>query len=527
MASGSSSTLRNIPDIALRSAERFGERPAVIDGDASVTFTALKDQMVGVAASLVASGVQPGDRIGLWAPNSAVWISSALGILASGAWLVPVNTRFTAMEVVPILDKVDASLLFVSEGFLGEHQVEALRNEGPSLRALKDPVLLPGPGEESRPEWQAFLSRASASNRDAVFGRIAQLGADDVSDVIFTSGTTGKPKGVMLRHGASIRAFSAFNDAFGVREGDRTLVGLPFFHCFGYKAGWMVDLLAGATTYPLAVFDSGKVMEMIDRHAITHLPGAPTMFWSILEDPRRSGYDLSSLRSSIIGAAFIPVELVRRVRNELGVDTVIAGYGLTENHALVSLSLPDDPPEIVATTVGKVLDGMEVRTVDGDGRWLPPGAEGELMVRGYAHMSGYYRDQEATAASFTDGWLHTGDIGTVDERGYVRITDRKKDIYITGGFNVAPAEVENVLAGYEQISQVAVVGVPDERMGEVGAAFVVPAPERPPQPEDILAYARERLANYKVPRHVYLVDQLPTNATGKVLKDQLRARSAG
>ncbi|MBO0729386.1 MAG: AMP-binding protein [Acidimicrobiaceae bacterium] len=510
------SSPRNIPDIALRSAQQFGDRTAIVDGDICLTFTEVRDEMLKVACALTATGIQPGDRIGLWAPNSAVWITSALGILASGAWLVPINTRFKATEVATILDTVDASLLFVSEDFVAKKQLEAI--------GLDAPVLLPGLGEATRPEWEAFLGRASGSDPEVVLDRISRIGPEDVSDVMFTSGTTGKPKGVMLRHGTTIRAYSDFNARYGVGEGDRSLVALPFFHCFGYKAGWMVDLLAGATTYPLAVFDTRTVMSMIERYAITHLPGAPTMFWSVLEDPDRARYDLSSVRASIIGAAAIPVELVRRVRDDLGVNTVLAGYGLTESHALVSISMPGDTPELVATTVGKVLDSLEVRTIDSEGRPLPPGAEGELMVRGHVQMTGYYRDPEATAAAFTDGWLHTGDIGTVDEQGYVRITDRKKDIYITGGFNVAPAEVENVLAACEKISQVAVVGVPDERMGEVGAAFVVPASGLPTTAEDIVAYARERLANFKVPRHVLLVDALPTNATGKVLKDELRSR---
>jgi acyl-CoA synthetase (AMP-forming)/AMP-acid ligase II len=523
MGGRASSYPNSIPAVALRSAERFGDRIAIVDGEIYLSFDELKEQMLTVSSSLISTGVQAGDRIALWAPNSAVWITSALGILACGAWLVPINTRFTAREVEPILRAVDASLLLVADGFIGGERLQGIKEANPTLRAIADPVLLPDPGEQSRPEWDGFLRRGSSVPRVVTSDRLAKLGPQDVSDVIFTSGTTGTPKGVMLRHGASLRAYSAFNDSFGVSEGDRVLIGLPFFHCFGYKAGWLVDLLAGATTYPLAVFDGKKVMEMVELHAITHLPGSPTMFWPLLDDPERRKHDLSSVRAAIVGGASIPVTLVRRLQDDLGIDRVLSGYGLTENHAVISFSLPGDSPELVATTVGKVLDGMEVITVDNYDQPLSRGAEGELWVRGYAQMSGYFGDPASTAAAFSDGWLRTGDVGTVDENGYIRITDRKKDIYVTGGFNVAPAEVENVLMTCEQISQAAVVGVPDDRMGEVGAAFVVPVPGLELPPEFVMRYIRERLANYKVPRYVNTVDSLPINPTGKVLKDELRA----
>jgi acyl-CoA synthetase (AMP-forming)/AMP-acid ligase II len=519
------SAVTTIPAVALASSERFGTMTAVIDGDVTLTFTDVRDRMLAVGTSLLARGVQPGDRVGLWAPNSAAWICAALGILATGAWLVPVNTRFKSREVGYVLGTVDAGQLVVDDGFLGGHQLDDLRAEAPSLRALADPVLLPGPGQRTRPEWDAFLASGARTGMGDVLDRITRLGPEDVSDVIFTSGTTGFPKGVMLRHGASLRAYGAFNASFGVTESDRVVIVLPFFHCFGYKAGWMVNLRNGATTFPVAVFDGPSVMAMIDRYQITHMPGSPTMFWPLLDHPRRAEFDLSSLRAVIIGGAFVPVELVRRLKRELGVQTILNGYGLTENHAIVSISQPDDPSELVATTVGRVLDGLEVKVIDEAGHDAPVGAEGELLVRGYAHMSGYYGDPEASAAVFSDGWLHTGDVGTVDDERYVRITDRKKDIYITGGFNVAPAEVENALSACEQISQAAVVGVPDDRLGEVGAAFVVPGPGQRITADEVIAYARLHLANYKVPHLVEIVDALPLNATGKVLKNELRARA--
>jgi acyl-CoA synthetase (AMP-forming)/AMP-acid ligase II len=517
--------ISNVPVIALAGAARFGDRLAVVDGNVALSFNDVRGQMLAVASALIAGGVQPGDRVVLWAPNSGVWITSALGVLASGAILVPLNTRFTAREAAQVWSVVDPRFLLVAETFLGEGLVSDLLSFTAGTRYPRSELVpLPGPGEASGPGWDAFLNGAADGGQSVVLERMARIAPDDVCDIIFTSGTTGSPKGVMLRHGATLRAYRAVNESWGVSEGDRVLIGLPFFHCFGYKAGWMIDLLAGATTYPLAVFDDEMLLQLIERHLITHLPGSPTMFLPLLDERRRSRHDLSSLRAVLVGGASIPVELVRRLKDELGIDRILSGYGLTESHAIISLSRPNDSPEVVATTVGKVIDGLEVRAIDADGRPVPTGAEGELMVRGFTHMTGYYGDADATAAAFTDGWLHTGDIGSVDEQNYVRITDRKKDMYIVGGFNVAPAEVENVLCASPLIGQVAVVGMPDERLGEVGAAFVVPAPGRRVAPEDVVAYARDRLANFKIPRYVEIVDRLPMNPTGKVLKGELRAR---
>ncbi len=300
------------------------------------------------------------------------------------------------------------------------------------------------------------------------------------------------------------------------------MVPTPFFHCFGYKAGWMIGLMKGAVTFPIAVFEADAVLELIQRERITHMPGPPTMFSAVLDHPRRDEYDLSSLRQAIVGAATIPAVLVRRMRDELGIGSILSAYGLTENHALVSLTAPDDPPDVVATTVGRVLADVDLRVVDDAGHDAPAGEPGELLVRGPFLMTGYYEDADATSRTIVDGWLHTGDVGVLDTEGYLRITDRKKDMFIVGGFNVAPAEVEKALGAMAGIAQVAVVGIPDAYFGEVGAAFVIPTPGADVAPDDVMAYAREHLANYKVPRRVFLVEEFPVNATGKVLKNDLR-----
>jgi acyl-CoA synthetase (AMP-forming)/AMP-acid ligase II len=246
------------------------------------------------------------------------------------------------------------------------------------------------------------------------------------------------------------------------------------------------------------------------------------MFWGVLDHPNRGDYNLSTLRTALVSAASIPVELVERMKAELRLDVVMTGYGLTENHALGSFTRPTDSPSVVATTVGKMAPDLRARIVDDQGRELPNGQPGEVLIAGYAHMSGYYEDPEATESTIRDGWLYTGDVGVIDDEGYLRITDRKKDMYVMGGFNVAPAEVERALMRHGGVAEVAVIGIPDERFGEVGAAYVVPKTGATLNPDEVIAYARQNLANYKVPRHVEILAELPHNATGKVLKGWLR-----
>jgi acyl-CoA synthetase (AMP-forming)/AMP-acid ligase II len=288
----------------------------------------------------------------------------------------------------------------------------------------------------------------------------------------------------------------------------------------------MSCILRGATILPFQVFDVPKVLEMVARERVTVLPGPPTLLQGILDFPERATYDLSSLRLTVTGAAAVPVKLIERLRDEMTFETIITGYGLTETTGTAAMCRHDDDPETIANWSGRAIPDTEVRIVDDDGNEMPRGQPGEVVVRGYNVMQGYYDDPAETATTIdADGWLHTGDIGIMDERGYVRITDRKKDMFIVGGFNAYPAEIENLLLRNETLAQVAVVGVPDERLGEVGMAFVIPRPGAHVDPDELVEWARGEMANYKVPRYVEVVDTLPMNASGKVLKYELRDRA--
>jgi acyl-CoA synthetase (AMP-forming)/AMP-acid ligase II len=335
----------------------------------------------------------------------------------------------------------------------------------------------------------------------------------------------------MTTHLQTLRAFTDWSGVVGLTHGDRYLVVNPFFHTFGYKAGIIAGLLRGATIICEPVFDAGRVLERIGAERISMLPGPPTLYLTILENPRRHDVDLSSLRLAVTGAASVPEEMVRRMHADLGFDTVVTGYGLTEATGVVAMCRAGDDPHTIATTSGRAIPGVDIRIIDEDGTEVPRGEAGELVCRGYNVMIGYLDDPEATAETVDDdGWLHTGDVAVMDEAGYVRITDRLKDMFIVGGFNAYPAEIENMLSEHPSVAQVAVVGIPDDRMGEVGHAWVVPragiTDDAAAISAELSAWARDRMANYKVPRAFHITDTLPTNASGKVLKYELRQQAA-
>ncbi len=534
-------TERTIPRLVRRAAELHPHSNAIEDGDTVLTFPELLGAARRAAAALIAAGVGPGERVGIWAPNIHEWVVAALGIHGVGGVLVPLNTRMKGAEAGYVLEKSRARLLFVVASFLDNDYVAMLRtalggaaHDRPitELPALERLVVLRGPAPQGCVGWDEFLQSGEKVDAATVEARALSVKPDDLSDILFTSGTTGKPKGVMTTHAQNLRAYEAWSEVVGLRAGDRYLVVNPFFHAFGYKAGWVASLLRGATVLPHLVFDVPQVLERIGRDRVTMLPGPPTLYQMILAHPDRSRFDLGSLRLAVTGAASIPVELIVRMRRELTFETIITGYGLTEACGIATMCRYDDDPATIATTSGRAIPDVEVRCVDAQGAEVARGTPGEIVVRGYNVMRGYFEDEKATADAIdAQGWLHTGDIGVMDARGYLRITDRIKDMFIVGGFNVYPAEVEAGLVAHEAIAQAAVIGVPDERLGEVGMAWVVLRSGAALAADSLITWCRERMANYKVPRYVEIVDALPLNASGKVtkfvLRDRARARFGG
>ncbi len=513
-----------VPEIVASAAERFADRTAVADGGIRLTYAELVDRAQGFGAALVDSGVEPGDRVAVWAFNCTEWIVAFLGLSCAGAVLVPVNTRFKGPEAADILTRSRARVLVTVTDFLGTDYVAMLRATGTEFPDLETVVVARGPSPGGTVGWEGFVSRATPDGRAEVARRSAAVTPADPCDILFTSGTTGVPKGVVQTHGGTTRVAADWVAMTGLSADDRYLMVNPYFHMFGLKAGILAAVTAGATMLPEAVFDVDRVLARVAEEGVTVLPGAPTIYQSLLDHPDRDRYDLSTLRVAVTGAADIPVELIRRVDAELPFELVVTGYGLTEGGTAAATS-PGDDVETIATTVGRPRPGFELRIVDGSDRDVEPGEAGEILLRGGSLMSHYLDDPEATARARTaDGWLRTGDLGIIDPAGCLRIVGRSKDMFIVGGFNAYPAEIENALLRHPDISEAAVVGVPDARLGEVGAAFVVLRPGTALAGEDVIAWSRDQMANYKVPRTVVVVEDLPRNATGKVVKDELRGR---
>ena len=483
---------------------------ALITPEKTLTFAELREDVRRAAAAMISLGVAVGDRVAIWSPNTWHWVVACLATHYAGGVVVPLNTRYTANEATDILARTQAPLLIGMGGFLGHDRLADL--DRAALPTLRHIVRIPLDKDDGT--WDHFVSQGT--DFEAADARATAVNPDDISDILFTSGTTGRSKGVLCAHRQSLSASAAWAACGEMTSADRYLCINPFFHNFGYKAGILACLQTGATLIPMLTFDPEQTMRAVAEHRAGVLPGPPTIYQTLLDHPTRTDYDLTSLRFAVTGAAVVPVVLIERMQSELDIDIVLTAYGLTEASGFGTMCRADDDAVTVATTCGRPIADFELR-IDGTG---------EVLLRGPNVMLGYLDDPAATTAAIdADGWLHTGDIGTVDTAGNLSITDRLKDMYICGGFNVYPAEIEQVLARLDGVAEAAVIGVPDTRLGEVGKAFVVAKPGVTLDQDTVIAYTREHLANFKTPRSVEFLDVLPRNPGGKVVKPQLRERT--
>ena len=514
-----------LPMLVSRAAAAYGDKKAITDGPVSLTFTELDQARRRSAAAFIAAGLAPGDRVAIWAPNIYQWVLAAVGAQSVGGVLVPLNTRLKGPEAAYILRASGAKFLFTVSDFLDVSYPELLAGE--DCGGLEQTVMLSGEAAETTP-WEDFLAAGGEVEASAIEAREAALTEASTLDILFTSGTTGAPKGVITSHGQNIRVFAEWSATVGLRSDDNYLIINPFFHSFGYKAGWLASIIRGCHMLPVKSFDLDDVMQRVARDKVSMIPGPPTIYQSLLAHPRRDEYDLSSLRLAVTGAAPVPVELIRQMREELGFELVVTAYGLTESCGVVSMCRADDSPERISHTSGRAMNGVEMKCVDAHGDTVAVGAEGEIWCRGFNVMQGYLDNPQETTKTITeDGWLKTGDIGVMDADGYVRITDRIKDMFIVGGFNCYPAEIENALCSMPGVARAAVIGVPDQRMGEVARAYLVLAAGAELDEAAVIDWSRENMANYKVPRSVRFLEEFPMNASGKVLKGELRELAAG
>lgn len=514
-----------LPRVVEFAAKQYGDKVAIKENDTLITFAELNALRIQAAKAFIAAGIEKGDRAAIWSPNIHEWIIAAIGLQTAGGVLVPLSTRMKGSEAAFQINRSRAKLIFTLPEFQASANcticyLDMLAEQ--DLSSVEQIVSLRGEGAGSI-AWAEFLAKGEAVSDEQVAERANSITPDDSMDMLFTSGTTGQPKGVVCAHGQNIRTVTTWADTNGLNDSDNYLIINPFFHSFGYKAGWLAAILKGAKILPVLTFDLDAVLAQIEKDKISMLPGPPTIYQSILAHPKRDQYDLTSLRLAVTGAAPVPVELVNRMREELKFESVVTAYGLTETCGFVSICRPDDPAEIISGSSGRAMDGVEVKCANSDGTEVPRGEPGEIWVRGYNVMTGYFENPEATAEAITeDGWLKTGDVGVMDENGYIDITDRIKDMYISGGFNVYPAEIENTISGIKGVAQAAVIGSPDERMGEVGKVFIVKVEGSTLSGDEVIAHCKQNLSNYKVPKQVVFLDEMPLNASGKILKTELR-----
>jgi len=503
--------MTTLPHVLLEQAASHPNALALQDGEMSLSYKELSAVVSQAAGVMEAGGLSKGERFAIWAPNCAEWVIVALAGQMIGGVLVTLNTRYKGHEAADILKRSKCKFLFTVRGFLKQDFDAALEGlDLPDLQAIE--ILKNG---DSGAPFVEYLARGGKAVTEP------RVSGDDIADIIFTSGTTGAPKGAMSSHAQNIAVFETFTDGIGMHASDRYLIVNPFFHSFGYKAGWLSCLIKGASIFPLSLFEPVDVLNRIERDKITVMPGAPTIFQTLLKVPDLTSFDISSLRIATTGATTIPVDLIRSMREILGIDEVFSAYGLTESTGVVSLCSRGDDFETIATTCGRPLKGTALRFIDDSGVDVAQGTAGEIWVKGFNVMQGYLDDPAASAEAITaDGWLKTGDIGVQDERGYIKITDRKKDMVIVGGFNCYPAEIEKTLLQHPQISDVAVVGAADERLGEVTHAHIVADNLTA---SEVIEWARVQMANYKVPRGVTFHESLPRNASGKIQKYLLKA----
>ena len=514
-----------------RAAEQFPGRDAIVFKGERVTYAELKRRADDFARGLLALGLEPGDHVVLWMPNRVEWAVANLGIAKIGAVTVTCNSRYKAIEVDYVLRQSDARALIMVDRFqaagidylpiLQELCPDGDRSAFPTLRHA---IVLGG----RRPAGAVGFDDVERSGRG---GSAAALDAivirpEDAVEMLYTSGTTGEPKGCLLSHGNMYFKCRVYTELHGWTSADRYLVPVPYFHIFGSMGGIAANCLVGSTQVLMDVFDPAEALRLIEAERVTIFSGVPTMFITILGHPAFRRHDLRSLRTGSIGAAPVPVEIMRKIidrEHGLGMDAQVV-YGLTEATGGTHWTRSGDPIEKRVATVGVRTAEIEDRVVDpATGRELPPGEEGELCVKGPTLMIGYYNKPQATAEKIRDGWLHTGDMAVKDADGYVRITGRLTDMIIVGGFNTYPAEIENFFLKHPKVLDVSIVGVPDPIMGEAVMAFVIPREGTTLEPEEIMAFARGKIANFKVPKYVEIVERFPLTGSGKVQKFKQKA----
>ncbi len=504
----------NLAMLLEQSAGRDPGKLAVMLDDHKLRYAEVNGAANKVANALVKLGVQPGDKVALMLPNTPHFPICYYAILKAGATVVPLNVLFKQNEVQYHLEDSDSVALIVWEGFAGEAVPGFQRAE--SCHKL---IVVQAPGSTAElPEGALGFNQLLADNAPT-FDTVQRM-PDDTAVILYTSGTTGRPKGAELSHfNMFFNAMVSAEKLLGLTGDDVLLATLPLFHSFGQTCVMNVTMFLGATMTMLPRFDPVKAAEIIQRDKVTFFAGVPTMYFYLLNHPEVAKFDLSSLRRCVSGGASMPVEVMHAFNSRYNV-TILEGYGLSETSPVASFNHLDRPAK--PGSIGTPLWGVQMEVMDPEGKPLPPGELGEIVIRGHNVMKGYYKRPEATAEAIRNGWFHTGDLAKKDEEGYFFIVDRVKDMIIRGGFNVYPREIEEVLYAHPAVAEAAVIGVPDQALGEEIKAVVALKPGQSATEQELIDYCKERLAAYKYPRSVEFRESLPKTATGKILKRELK-----
>lgn len=527
-----------IPALLRQAVAQHGSREALVFPDAGIrmTYAELARKADELAAGLLELGVKKGDRVGIWSPNRCEWVLTQFATARIGAVLVTINPAYRLAELEYALNKTGCKVLIAAESFKSSNYLGMIRELAPELAAaapgrlaaarlpaLRHAVVMaadPGPGVLSFETLQEMGADADAAALDALS---AGLTPEEAINIQFTSGTTGLPKGATLTHFNIVNNARFVTSRIKLTEADRLLIPVPLYHCFGMVMGVLGAVSKGAAMiFPGEAFESAAVLDAAAAERATALYGVPTMFVAMLQELDQSPRDISSLRTGIMAGAPCPIEIMRRVNRDMHMQEVTICYGMTETAPVSFQSFTSDPAEKRCTTVGRVHPHLEVKAVDGEGRTVPAGERGELLVRGYSVMQGYWDDAEATGEAIRDGWMRTGDLGTFDAEGFCSITGRVKDMIIRGGENIYPREIEEFLIRHPDIADAQVFGVPDEKFGEQVCAWVVPAPGASLDEEAVRSHCRGQIAHFKIPQHVRIVAELPMTVTGKPQKFRMR-----
>lgn len=506
----------------VRSAERWPERPGLVSCGQGVrwTYRELSERVQRLAAGLVEAGVARGERVGLWAPNCAEWVLIQYATAAVGAVLVNLNPAYRTHELGYALRQSGVKLLFSAAQFKSSDYRAMVAEVRPQCPALESVVFL------GDPAWDALAASEAAPG--ALADRAASLSPDDPINIQYTSGTTGAPKGATLSHHSILNNGFLVGELLGYSERDSVCIPVPFYHCFGMVMGNLAATSHGACiVIPAESFDPERTLAAVAAERCTSLYGVPTMFIAELEHPRFAEFDLNSLRTGIMAGSPCPIEVMRRVVDEMHIAEISICYGMTETSPVSTQTRRDDDLDLRVSTVGRPGPHIEIKVVDPEsGVTVKRGEAGELCTRGYSVMLGYWEEPERTAEAIDPArWMHTGDLATMDEQGYCRIVGRIKDMVIRGGENIYPREVEEFLHGHPDVADVQIVGVPDPRYGEELCAWVRPREGSSLSEEDVRDFCRGKLAHFKVPRHVLLVKEFPMTVTGKVQKFKMRELS--